>query len=252
MPFPFNQTRNEGGESYQQMTRVPNAVRQQQRNRSLPGVLTSQFEPELGRIDAALPGLEELLLGQINAPIDYSAFKAPLEDFAGGLTKELYGPGGYVEEATQGALGMTQKTGFGPTSGGFDRARLNILGGANDQFANALSGKAVELANLASSTRDSNIRNLLAYTGNLQARRDDYATSLFTGRQAINQYGMDRNIFDLNRRMVEHALKEGGWQDRIFNTLSGAAEGAIIGSMTGGPGAIPGAIYGGISGATGG
>jgi hypothetical protein len=222
-------------------------------NQTITSILDEQFTPEFDRINQALPGLEEVLQNRINGPADFNQFSGALEQFAGGLTDQLFGAGGAVEQASRGALGQTVQSGFGPTSGGFDNARMNILTGARDTLTQGIAGQAVNLAQLASGQRTADIQSLLGFTGMQAGRRDSLAESLFGGAATINQQGMDRETMDLNRRLIDHALGQqnqgsgiGGLLGRIGGGLLGSALGPI-GSAAGGAlgGRLAGLLGGG-------
>lgn len=218
---------------------------------TLAGILDSNFTPEFNRLNEGLPGIEDLLQTTIESPLDFEQFAPALEQFAGGLSAQMFGAGGSVEQASRQALGQSVQSGFGPTSGGFDNARLSILKEARGSFNEALSTQAVNLAQIASTKRSSDIQTLLGFTQNQGARRDSAAESLFGGRATIDQQGMDRETMDLNRRMIEQGLMDGqtSMGDRLSGGLSGAAGGFVAGNMVvPGIGGIVGAGIGGLAG----
>ena len=218
--------------------------------RSLGGILDEQFAPEYERLNEGLPGIEELFNERVASGPDYSAYSGALEDFAGSVFEQYFGSGGAVEGASRAALGQAVQSGFGPTSGGFDNARMNILREASGQFGQAVAGQATQLAGYASQDRGIDIQSLLGYTGLQAGRRDALAESLFGGQATIDQQGIDREVLDLNRRMIEQALRNSGQSigSRLGGGLSGAASGAIAGSIIPGIGTGIGAAIGGIAG----
>lgn len=222
-------------------------------DRSLASILDNNFAPEFNRLNEGLPGIEDLLTDRIQGPVDLNQFAPALEQFAGGLSAQMFGAGGSVEQATRGALGQSVQSGFGPASGGFENAKLHILKGATGEFQNALAGQAVNLAQLASTQRSQDISALLGFTQNQGARRDSAAESLFGGQATIDQAGRDDETMALNRRLIENALANGGDPNsigsRATNALSGAAGGFVAGNMVvPGVGGFIGAGIGGLAG----
>jgi hypothetical protein len=226
------------------------------RNTGLSGIIDEQFSPELERLDQGLPGLEELLMDRISSGPDFQQFAPALEQFAGNITDQFFGAGGAVEQASRQALGQAVGSGFGPTSGGFDAARMNILRGATEQVGQAIGSQAVNLAQVASGQRSADIQTLLGLTGLQAGRRDELARDIFGITQTGIANEMDRETLGLNRRLIEEALRDPSILERIGGSagsiLSGAGTGAAIGSIVPGLGTGVGAALGGTLGLIGG
>lgn len=167
-----------------------------------------------------------------------------LSDVAQGVTAELFAPGGQVEQATNRALRSTVESGFGPRSGGFDQARLNIQERAQDQVANRVAQAAPEI-------RSQTIQGLGQLAGQLRGSAESLRESEFGGQATIEQLGLARERQDMNERIMQEFLDERGGADiggAASGALSGAATGATIGSIVPGFGTAIGAAGGGILG----
>ena len=203
---------------------------------------------------STLPGTEDLFNKRISTGLDFQGFDDALSKFAGGLSEQLFGAGGSVETASRSALGEAVGSGFGPTSGGFDNARLNILKGAGQQFNSALAEQAVNIAGVASQQRSADINSILGLQQSQAGRRDSIAESIFGAQATIDQQGFDRETMDLNKQLIEQALRRGNRGrsvgSRVKGGLSGSASGAVAGTIVAGPGigTTAGAIIGGLAG----
>jgi hypothetical protein len=212
-------------------------------------ILNQDFRPEFDRVSGQLPNLEQTFMDRLNSGPDFEAYRSELDAFGGSLMDTLFGPGGQVEQATRQALGQSVASGFGPTSGGFDKARLNILGGARDAFGGAIAGQAVNIAQLAGQQHMGELGALGGFQQFQAGRADDLRESLFGGEMSIRQMEMDRETMELNRRMVEAGLaQQGGGGLSIGGALEGALGGAAAGSFIPGIGSLAGGIIGGIGG----
>ena len=237
MPLPFDREMNQGdGDLLDYGNRRPSRLGSIAPTTSMGPLspISNQIQDELDRLGGALPSIEELLMNRINATIDFNQYSDALNTFAGGITDQFFRPGGMVEQASRQALGQTVQTGFGPQSGGFDAARMNILAGARDQVGQAIGSQAVNLAQMASGQRSADIQTLLGFAGMQGARRDELARDLFGIQQTgvVNQ--LDRDTFNLNRRMVENALaqqrqQQGGGIWEFLGGLGGSVLGGTLG-----------------------
>lgn len=213
-------------------------------------IINNRFLPEFERTQAALPGIQELFMERLNAPVDYSGLRGELQAVAEGVGEELFRPGGSVELASRGAAEGSVRTGFGPSSGGFDRARMNILDEAQGTIGRTISQGALQLAPMALQKRQGDIANAFGLLQLQSGRADDLRESLFGGRASIEQLKLARDQMKLNRRLVEAGLANQNLStgDRIGGALSGAAGGALAGAQAGTIFGLPGAAVGGILG----
>jgi hypothetical protein len=74
-----------------------------------------------------------------------NSLRDPLSALAESIAGDFFGPGGSAERQTNQALRHSVDTGFGPRSGGFDAARLNILQNATTQASRGISAGAIQL-----------------------------------------------------------------------------------------------------------
>lgn len=205
-------------------------------------LLGERFLPEFERLAERQAELEEQLLGRIEDPIDFESFRGELSTLAESVTRDLFGPGGAVEDATTRAAGESVRSGFGTRSGGFDRARLNILEGARDQVTDVVGRAAPQLAQTAAQTRAADIGALGEFTAGQAARQTDLLESLFGGFATIEQINQAREQLGLNEDIIREVLRGGG----------GGGVGGFLGKLGGGLlGATLGPIAGGIGGALG-
>lgn len=202
----------------------------------LSQILDERFVPEYERLQGRQSELENLLLERLRTPTDFGQFRGELSATAESLANELFGAGGAVEKAYSDAFGKTVESGFGTTSGGFDRARQNILGQARDTVANTIAQNAINLAPVAAQSRATDIASLLDFTNTQGAMLGDIRDSLFTGQASIEQLRLGREQMDLNRRLIEESLRRGSGGGGIGGFLKGIGQ-AGIGFALGGAGA---------------
>ena len=178
---------------------------------------------------------------------DLRGGREALSSMAQGITAELFAPGGQVEEATSQALRQTTESGFGPRSGGFDQARLNILEGAQEQVANRVAQAAPQI-------RGQTLQGFGQLAGQLRGATESLRESEFGGRASIEQLEMARQRQRQNEMILQEFLDErgGGIGETIAGGLTGAGSGALagagMGSVLGVPGAAAGGIIGGLAG----
>ena len=173
---------------------------------------------------------------------DFAGFREPLSALAQSVTDQLFRPGGAVEGATRGALGRSVQSGFGPRSGGFDAARLNILQGASDTVGNTVGQAAVQLAPLALQQRESQ----------------------FGAASTLEGLRLSEEQLAQNQRLIDAHLQQQkcGIGDRLGAGLMGGLSGALGASAnlggagaaaaTGGLSTLAGGILGGLGGIFGG
>lgn len=171
-------------------------------------------------------GLQDALVGLANPNFDQ--FRGSLSAMAEGLTNELFGPGGPVEQATTEALRGTVKKGFGPQSGGFTSARQNILAGARNQVTNQVAQGALSLVPFA-----------------LQQQE-----SIFGGRATIENLRLAAEQMNQNERLLDKSIQQSGCG--IGRRLGAGLQGGLAGSILPGIGTATGAILGGLAGLFGG
>lgn len=161
-----------------------------------------------------------------------------LSDMAQGITSELFAPGGPVEQQTSQALRATTESGFGPRSGGFDRARQNILGQASDQVANRVAQAAPEI-------RGQTLQGFGQLSGQLRGATESLRESEFGGRATIEQLQLAKQRAEQNRRILDEFMDGGGGiGSKIGDALGGAGQGALVGSQVGSVAGLPGAAVG--------
>lgn len=202
------------------------------RSTSLGGILDQYFKPELYDTEGNAAAARDAFTERLNTPTDFSRFRGELTAMAQGITNEMFGPGGAVEQATGQAAEQSVGTGFGPTSGGFDRARRNIYSGARDQVGNAIAQGAIQLAPIAAQERAGDIGALAQLYGLEAGRGDALRESLFGGEATIENLGLAKETMMLNRRLIEDSLRRSRSGGGIGGFL-GKLGGGIIGSALG-------------------
>jgi hypothetical protein len=200
----------------------------------LGGILDSYYRPELDRTQGSAADAQDAFLERLNAPTDYSGLRGELSAMAEGITSEMFGPGGAVQQATSQAAEQSVGTGFGPSSGGFDRARRNIFSGARGEVTNRIAQGALQLAPIAMQERQGDISALGDFYGMQATRGDALRDSLFGGEATIENLGMAREQLDLNRMLIEESLRQSRSGGGIGGFLKKAA-GGLIGTALGGP-----------------
>lgn len=175
---------------------------------SLGGIVNRDFRQEFNRLQEGQPGLEERFLDQQAAPIDFEAFRGSLSALAESVTSDLFGAGGAVEKAQQGARGKTVTTGFGTGSGGLTNATQNIFRGARDEVANVVGRGAIDIAGIAVQDRATTLGNLNQFVQFQGGRLDDLRDSLFGGQATIEQLRLAERQLDQNQQVIDQG--EGG------------------------------------------
>lgn len=201
----------------------------------LQTVLDDSFYPEYNRLQDNQQGIEELFIEMLQSPVNYGDLRSEVSAVGESVVNQLFGAGGDVETAFGEALGQTVETGFGTTSGGFARARQNILGQATEQVTDAVSRAAVDLAPVAAQSRGQDIASLLGFTEFQGGRLDNLRESLFGGATQIEQLDLAQQQAFNNRRLTDQALYErnnqgGGFWDSIGG-IAGAAAGSVFGPV---------------------
>lgn len=219
---------------------------------SLRGILDDRFAGELDRLEASVPDLEEEFLETLRSPVNFEAFRGELTSLAESVTNQLFGAGGAVEQGFSQATGGAIARGMDPRSGTAARGRQNVLSQAAGQVRDVVGQGAVQLANTAVADRAQTIQSLLGFTQGQQARSDSLRESIFGGQATIDQAGLAREQFDLNKMLVEESLRRqrsgggiGGFLGKIGGGLLGSALGplgATVGSRLGG--SIGDALFG--------
>lgn len=220
---------------------------------SLRGILDDRFSGELDRLTESQPDLETNFLEALRSPVNFEDFRGELSEFAESVTSDVFGPGGAVQGAINQATPDILNSGMSPFGGTAARTRNDILRGATDQVSNAIGQQAGKLAGIASQNRTNDIASRLAFTELQAGRADSLRESLFGGQATIENLGLARESQDLNRRMIEQALRQregGGGFGSFFGNLGGGLLGATlgpigatVGSRAGG--AIGDALFGG-------
>lgn len=234
MPSPFDEDFSQEG--------ITSGRSRNQPSQSLGDILGVDFREEFERLQGGQSDLEQRLFDAINAPVDFEAFRGQLSGLAESVTGELFGAGGQVELATRGAAGRTVETGFGTSSGGFDRARQNIFGQARESVANVVGQSAVELSGQAVQQRAADIGALGDFTQFQTGRLDDLRESLFGGQVTIEQLNLAKEQMAQNQRLIDEAISGGGGGG--IGGFLGKVGGGILGSALGPIGAGLGAKVG--------
>lgn len=201
----------------------------------------SGFGEEADRIRDRQPGIEEAFMERLGGSTDFGRIRGELEAVGQGVAEDLFRPGGQVEQATRGALSQSVQSGFGPSSGGFDRARMNILGGARDRITSALAQAAPQLASTAVQEDLGRLRQEGNFVMGQAGLANDLSQSEFGAMSTIEQLRLAHEQMRMNQEEMGCGLG-----DRLGSAVTsggqGAATGAIIG---GGVGSIPAAAVGG-------
>lgn len=220
---------------------------QQRRTRGqgtdLQSILSRYFAPEFERLQKRQSGLESTITELIDKPIDFAGFQDALTSVAQGVSSKLYAPGGEVDIANRQALGDVVQSGFGTTSGGYDRARLNILRGANTTVSDAIAGAAVQLAPQAVQARQGQLATISGLLDSNRGALEGIRESMFGGQTTIEQLALAKQTAEQNRRLVEEALRRQGGGG-LWGNLASLGFG-LLGSVAGPAGAAVGGRLGG-------
>lgn len=222
---------------------------------TLESILQRILNPALDESKERRSTREAALMEALGQPTDFGSVREEVSAVGEGVANELFSQGGQVESAINEALRNTARTGFGPTSGSFDRARLDVLRGASDQVANRVAQSATQLAPLAQRERATDLGILGGLAESEAARVGNLRQSIFGGRASVNQLQLAQDQADLNEQLVNQALESGetGFLEGVGNAATGALGGAVAGSQfLPGPGTAIGAILGGLGGLFGG
>lgn len=204
------------------------------RRPGLGGILDDRFAGELDRLSESQPDLETRFLEALRSPVNFEDFRGELSEFAESVTSDVFGPGGQVSQLTGQARESAIGRGLSPFGGTTTGARNDILRGATGDVSRAIGQQAGQLAGLAVQQRQSDLGNLLGFTGMQAERADDLRESLFGGQATIENLGLARESLDLNTRLIEQALSErqggggiGGFLGKVGGGLLGSALGPI-------------------------
>jgi hypothetical protein len=226
------------------------------RTLTLEDILRDHFLPEFQRLQGGRAASERDLRQRIASGPDYSGLRGELTTVATGITDELFAPGGQVDQATRTAFGDTVASGFGPTSGSYERARQHILGGARDAVSRGIAQGALQLAPTAMQARAGDIASLIDVHGLETGRLEGLRESLFGGQATIENLRLADETLGLNRSIVDAYLRQAGRGRGIGSRIGGAASGALAGAQVGAqlgtpfglPGMGVGAAVGGLAG----
>ena len=215
---------------------------------TLEQILGDYFAPGFQQTQANKGNIQDTLMKRISSGPDFAKYRGELSTVATGLADELFSPGGEVEQAYSDAFGQTVESGFGTSSGGFERARGNILRGARDVVGRGIAQGALQLAGTAEQSRASDINALLGLHEGEAGRMEGLRESLFGGQATIEQLKLAQEQMGLNRELMRKAGKGRGLGSRTGGAAKGALAGASIGSAIPGFGTAAGAVIGGIGG----
>jgi hypothetical protein len=215
---------------------------------TLEKILSDYFKPEFNKLQGQQGDLQKMFMDKLAAGPDFAKFRGELSTVATGVADELFSPGGEVDKAYQGAFGQTVESGFGTSSGGFERARHNILGGARDVVSRGIAQGALQLAGTASQANSADLATLLGFQQGEAGRLEGLRESMFGGQATIESLGLAKRTADLNERMINQSLQKqsgGGGFWGGLKKFAGQAIGGIAGAALGPVGAMAGAKLGG-------
>lgn len=213
---------------------------------SISDILDERFLPEYEEAQAGTQAAEQAFQERLAQGVDYSSALEQIRPEIEGIIGELFGPGGQVEQASSQALRGTVNTGFGPTSGAFNRARTGILEGARGEVTNRVAQRAPELARLGLQEYGTELGALQQDVTEARGREISLLESLFGGQASVEQLELSRETQDLNRQIVEEQLAQLRRQNEdsgFFGDLFGGVASALTGGLAGG---VASGVFGGV------